>query len=206
MKQSLILSFFIGSLFPLLSCGGDLEIPKYQVLKSEESIEIRLYEPMIIAEVKVEGDRDEGSQQAGFRLIADYIFGNNKVKKDIAMTAPVEQQKSQKIAMTAPVEQQSADGLWIIRFVMPSEYNLEDLPKPNNDKVDLKEIEEKKFIVIQFSGRISDKNIKKHEKKLMDYIKENDITAAGSAKYAFYNPPWTLPFLRRNEVMFEIEK
>ena len=128
---------------------SNVEKPDYKVIQSEQNIEIRQYEPMIIAEVDVEGKREDAIRD-GFRLIADYIFGNNKVKLDIAMTSPVQQQESQKIAMTAPVQQQSTGRSWQISFVMPSKYSMESLPEPNNDRVRLKEILTKKFVVIEF--------------------------------------------------------
>jgi hypothetical protein len=184
---------------------SDVEKPDYKVLQSEHNIEIRLYEPMIIAEVDVEGKREDAVRD-GFRLIADYIFGNNKVQRDISMTAPVQQQESQKIAMTAPVQQQSTGRSWQISFVMPSKYSIESLPQPNNDRVQLKKILSKKFIVIKFSGTNSNKNLAEHEKKLMSYLEDKKFKIIGSPKYAFYSPPWTLPFMRRNEVMLEINK
>ena len=187
---------------PVLS---DVEKPDYKVIQSEQNIEIRRYEPMIIAEVEVDGNR-EGAIGDGFRIIADYIFGNNTVKRDIAMTAPVQQQESQKIAMTAPVQQQSTGRSWQISFVMPSKYSMESLPEPNNDRVRLKEILTKKFVVIEFSGTNSNENVTKHENQLMNYIEANQIKIIGSPKYAFYNAPWTLPFMRRNEVMIEINQ
>ena len=187
---------------PLMS---DVEKPDYKVIQSEQNIEIRHYEPMIIAEVEVEGKREDAIRD-GFRLIADYIFGNNKVKLDIAMTSPVQQQESQKIAMTAPVQQQSTGRSWQISFVMPSKYIMESLPEPNNDRVRLKEILTKKFVVIEFSGTNSNENVTKHENQLMNYIEANQIKIIGSPKYAFYNAPWTLPFMRRNAVMIEINQ
>ncbi|MEZ7823239.1 MAG: heme-binding protein [SAR324 cluster bacterium] len=184
---------------------SNVEKPDYKVIQSEQNIEIRQYEPMIIAEVDVEGKREDAIRD-GFRLIADYIFGNNKVKLDIAMTSPVQQQESQKIAMTAPVQQQSTGRSWQISFVMPSKYSMESLPEPNNDRVRLKEILTKKFVVIEFSGTNSNENITEHENKLMNYIAANKLKIIGSPKYAFYNAPWTLPFMRRNEVMIEINQ
>ena len=184
---------------------SDVEKPDYKVLQSEHNIEIRLYKPMIIAEVDVEGKREDAVRD-GFRLIADYIFGNNKVQRDIAMTAPVQQQESQKIAMTAPVQQQSTGRSWQISFVMPSKYSMKSLPEPNNDRVRLKKILSKKFIVIKFSGTNSNENLDEHEKQLMSYIEDKQFNFIGSPKYAFYSPPWTLPFMRRNEVMLEINK
>ena len=198
------LILIVGGLLagPVMS---NVEKPDYKVIQTERNIEIRQYEPMIIAEVEVDGKREDAIRE-GFRLIADYIFGNNTVQRDIAMTAPVQQQESQKIAMTAPVQQQSTGRSWQISFVMPSKYSMESLPEPNNDRVRLKEISTKKFIVIDFSGTNSNENVTKHENQLMNYIEANQIKIIDSPKYAFYNAPWTLPFMRRNEVMIEINQ
>ena len=182
---------------------SNVEKPDYKVIQSEQNIEIRQYEPMIIAEVEVDGKREDAIRD-GFRLLADYIFGNNTVQQVISMTAPVQQKENQKIAMTAPVQQQSMGKSWRMSFVMPSKYRLDSLPVPNNNRVRLKEILTKKFVVIEFSGTNSNENVTKHENQLMNYIEANQINIIGSPKYAFYNAPWTLPFLRRNEVMIEI--
>ena len=182
-----------------------VEQPNYDVLSSStDDIEIRRYAPMVIAEVEVRGAREEAISD-GFRLLADYIFGNNTTQQDIAMTAPVQQQANKKIAMTAPVQQQSSGDRWKVSFVMPAEYSLATLPEPNNEQVKLKQIPAKDFIAIQFSGTNSKQNITKHERQLRQYIERNNIQTLGTPKYAFYNPPWTLPFMRRNEVMIEIE-
>ena len=184
---------------------SNVEKPDYKVIQSEQNIEIRQYEPMIIAEVEVDGKREDAIRD-GFRLLADYIFGNNTVQQVISMTAPVQQKENQKIAMTAPVQQQSMGKSWRMSFVMPSKYRLDSLPVPNNNRVRLKEILTKKFVVIEFSGTNSNENVTKHENQLMNYIEANQINIIGSPKYAFYNAPWTLPFLRRNEVMIEIKQ
>ena len=184
---------------------SDVEKPDYKVIQSEQKIEIRQYEPMIIAEVEVDGKREDAIGD-GFRLLADYIFGNNTVQQVISMTAPVQQKENQKIAMTAPVQQQSTGKSWRMSFVMPSKYSMDSLPVPNNNRVRLKEILTKKFVVIEFSGTNSNENVTEHENQLMNYIEANQIKINGSPKYAFYNPPWSLPFLRRNEVMIEINQ
>lgn len=187
---------------PIMS---DVETPNYEIVESQANIEIRQYKPMIIAEVQMDGERKDAIGD-GFRLLAGYIFGNNAIEQDIAMTAPVQQQKSTKIAMTAPVQQQSTGDAWQVSFVMPAEYNMQTLPKPANDRVTLTEIPAKQFVAIRFSGMNSEDNLKEHEQKLMEYVKTNNLSVTGSPKYAFYNPPWTLPFMRRNEVMIEIEQ
>ena len=201
MITSIIALFLIVGVLagPVIS---NVEKPDYKIIQSEQNIEIRQYEPMIIAEVEVDGKREDAIRD-GFRLIADYIFGNNTVEQNISMTAPVQQKE--KIAMTSPVQQQLAGKSWQISFVMPSEYSMESLPVPNNNRVRLKEILAKKFVVIEFSGSNSNENVIGHENQLMKYIKANQINIIGSPKYAFYNAPWTLPFLRRNEIMIEIK-
>ena len=186
---------------PIMS---DVETPDYEVVKSQGAIEIRQYNPMLIAEVQMSGKREDAIGD-GFRLLADYIFGNNIANQDIAMTAPVQQQESTRIAMTAPVQQQSTGDDWQVSFVMPSEYTMDTLPKPVNERVALKEIPAKTFAAITFSGTNSDENVQKHEKILLEYIEANDLSVIGTPKYAFYNPPWTLPPMRRNEIMIEIQ-
>ena len=207
MKKKWIGVFFVCTVLigctllgPLMS---NVEQPIYEVESSQESCEIRRYAPMILAEVTLEGSRQE-SISAGFRLLADYIFGNNLVDERIAMTAPVQQERSQQIAMTAPVQQQEVDGAWKVHFVMPSQYSLETLPKPRDKRVSLIQIPTKRYIVITFSGTSSDANINEHEQRLKAFIQANKLLTVGSPKYAFYNPPWTLPFLRRNEILIEL--
>ena len=185
------------------SVVSDVETPSYRVVQSQKDIEIRHYDPMIVANVKVAGDR-ESSLRKGFQLLADYIFGNNTILQDIAMTASVQQQIYKKISMTAPVQQQAMDASWEVSFVMPSDHNMVTLPRPNNDSIVLEEIPSEKFAVIIFSGTSSSENIEKYEKKLMSYLTRNNIEVIGTPKYAFYNPPWTLPQVRRNEVMMKI--
>ena len=169
MITSIIALFLIVGVLagPVIS---NVEKPDYKIIQSEQNIEIRQYEPMIIAEVEVDGKREDAIRD-GFRLIADYIFGNNTVEQNIYMTAPVQQKE--KIAMTSPVQQQLAGKSWQISFVMPSEYSMESLPVPNNNRVRLKEILAKKFVVIEFSGSNSNENVIGHENQLMKYIKAN---------------------------------
>ena len=199
---SIVILFVFSIIGPIMS---DVEQPKYKVLLSDKIIEIREYQPIIIAEVKIIGERKEAIK-IGFKLLADYIFGNNQIKEKIEMTAPVQQQHNKVISMTKPVMQQKHDSAWKVNFVMPSKYTIETLPKPNNRDINIKELPNKKYIVIKFSGSNSDDNIVKNEIEIKKYISQNHIKSIAEPIYAFYNPPWTLPFLRRNEIMIEIEK
>lgn len=184
---------------------SQVEQAKYSVVESYGQIEIRDYEGLIAAEVEVSGERKEAINK-GFRLIANYIFGNNSSSQKVAMTAPVSQEQSENIAMTAPVTQQGSENLWTVRFFMPRDYSIQTLPKPNNSLVSLKELPPKRFAVIRFSGLPTEKSLQKHTKKLEELIKRQKLQVLSRPIYAFFNPPWTLPFLRRNEVMVELKK
>jgi len=184
-----------------------IEEPKYTVLEKTPPFELRAYAPMILAEVQVEGDLDEASSQ-GFRLIAGYIFGQNQVSEKIAMTVPVavEEQapKSAKIAMTAPVNIESNAGKWTVSFVMPSEYTMESLPKPLNPRVQLRQIPAVKRAVIIFTGFNSENKVAEKTLELEEWMKSKNLQAVGVPKFARYNPPWSIPFLRRNEIMIDV--
>jgi DNA gyrase inhibitor GyrI len=184
---------------------SNVEQARYDVVASHGKIEIRDYAPMIVAEVSVPGDRETAISE-GFRKIADYIFGNNISSQKVAMTAPVIQQPGEKIAMTEPVTQQGGEELWQVRFVMPSSHTMESLPKPNSPDVVLREVTGKRFAVIRFSGRAKTKSLEERTKDLQAFIENKQLQAISEPTYAFFNPPWTLPFLRRNEVMIEIER
>ena len=190
-----------------------IEEPKYRVLEKSKSFELRAYEPMIIAEVFVDGNMKQASNR-GFRLIADYIFGNNSVSnggsEKIEMTVPVTMEpQSQKIAMTAPVtiEAEGADvkqaGQWRVHFVMPQAFDMNSLPKPNNPRVKIKAIPERNYAVMQFSGFSGAAKVEKKTQALVDWMKSQNLTPKGRPELARYNPPITPPFLRRNEVMVE---
>jgi DNA gyrase inhibitor GyrI len=185
--------------------ASNVETPDYSVSSKSGNLEIREYGPIIVAEATVEGEREKAIQR-GFRIIADYIFGNNLSSTKVAMTAPVTQQSSTKIAMTAPVIQQASGKSWNVRFVMPSEYTIETLPKPVNPKVTLIEVPATRFAAIRFSGFGGQASLDEHEAQLRAFMAERGLTASNEPQYAFYNAPWTLPFMRRNEVMIEVSK
>ena len=187
---------------PLVS---NVEQPKYAVAETDGNIQIRDYPAMIVAEAEVTGEREKAINQ-GFRLIAGYIFGNNLSSQKVAMTAPVTQQASEKIAMTAPVTQQGAGNAWQVRFIMPASYTMESLPRPKDPKVQLRQIDSRRFAVIRFSGMAGEASLQRQTALLTQFIAARKLTAVSAPSYAFYNPPWTLPFLRRNEVMIEVSR
>lgn len=255
MTTKKIVFYTVLSMVLILSLGfvlwgpmvSRVEQAKYDVITDAEKIEIRRYPAMIVAQTEVQGEREEAIR-TGFRLIADYIFGNNIADKKInmtapvlqnanqkstitapvvpqqnekiamtapvlqqqnekpPMTAPVLQQQNEKISMTAPVLQQMERASWVIKFVMPSQYTIETLPKPINPAVKIVSIPMEYQVAIRFSGTPTTRLISAKTNELLDYIHQNHLQPVGNPLYAFYNPPWTLPFLRRNEVMFKIEK
>lgn len=185
---------------PIMS---NVEVPAYKILKKEQNIEIRQYPPLIIAEVKTAGSR-QASISDGFRILADFIFGNNEGEKQLSMNGPITQQEGIKIAMTAPVQQEKTDAEWAISFIMPSKFSIDTIPNPINDRIKIIQIPSKRYAVVTFSGRSTEENLTTHTNELEKYIYGSNYSKAGNAKYAFYNPPWTLPFLRRNEIQFEL--
>jgi hypothetical protein len=181
-----------------------IEEPKFTVSLHEGAFEIRDYQAAIAAEVTVTGDQKSAASK-GFRLLAGYIFGGNTRHQSIAMTAPVAQQQTgEKIAMTAPVTQTPSDGAWVVRFTMPSGYSLETLPEPNDSKIKLRTIAPARFAVIRFSGLASKASVEAKTAELDDFAKARYLDTIGPASLAQYNPPWTLWFMRRNEVMIQL--
>lgn len=196
-----------------------IEEPSFELIEKSEPYEIRQYRSFIVAETVVDGDLDAASN-AGFRLIADYIFGNNiavsdragdKTGEKIAMTAPVAAEPvSEKIAMTAPVlaEPQAAGmnaSRWRIHFVMPGRYTLATLPKPVNPAVQLRAVPGQRYAVLVFSGLAGAEKVQAKSDELLAWVSQRGFKTRGAVQLARYNPPWTLPFFRRNEVMIELQ-
>lgn len=179
-----------------------LEEPPFTVVQRLGGLEIRQYGPRIAAQVTVDGDEDS-SRNAGFRKVAGYIFGDNQASTKIAMTAPVAQ-SSEKIAMTAPVAQARTDAGWTIRFFMPSQYTMQTLPKPNDPDVKLVEVPGQTMAVLRYTGFIGADTVATQRARLLALLKSSPYTAQGEPISWFYDPPWTIPFLRRNEVAVQV--
>ncbi len=181
-----------------------IEEPEFISIEKKDAFEIREYQPKLIAQVLVNGTFDSASSK-GFRLLADFIFGNNKTNegsKKIDMTAPVvTRDASEKIDMTAPVVSEETERGWYISFNMPKQYSKDTLPIPNNPEVKIIEVPKEKFAVITFSGLVREKKYAEMLNLLNEEMRKRDLEPQGPAILARYNPPWTLPFLRRNELM-----
>lgn len=181
-----------------------IETIKYEVLKEDGAYETRQYEKHILAEVEVTGTAKEAGNKA-FRLLFKYISGANELKESVGDNPEIQQKKSVKIAMTAPVNQEKSGDKWLVSFVMPSNFTLETLPKPKNDKVKLKEVAERKMAAMRYSGTWSEKRYEEHKKKLEAWLKKESLTAKSEAIWARYNSPFSLWFMRRNEVLIPIK-
>jgi hypothetical protein len=177
----------------------------YEVQLANQRIEIRLYTPLLTAQTDVAGDYKNAANKAFNRLFL-YITGNNKKQQKIAMTAPVfQEQQSEEITMTTPVLQEKTGQIWLMSFVLPGQYSLSTAPIPLDPEVRLKELPAKKIAVIRYSGSLSEQAIEINTLELKNWLLENGYKSISNARSAAYDPPWTLPFLRRNEVHIDIE-
>ena len=149
------------------------------------------------------------AQSEAFSILAGYIFGKNETKQKISMTAPVTQEApptSEKISMTAPVMQESSGDSWVMSFMMPSKYTIANLPIPIDKRVTFEKITPKLVAVIRYSwGRGTDRNKKKADELLLWLKSQPGYQPVLTPKSAGYDPPWTLPFLRRNEMLVDLE-
>lgn len=184
---------------------GNYEEPNYEVLLEENNFQVRKYAETLVAQTTTTGNYKETSSQ-GFKRLAGYIFGDNVAKEKISMTTPVlRERKSEKIEMTAPVYQQQDDSNWTMTFVLPSEYTLETAPTPLDKNVVIKQLPGNKVATLRYSGRMTEASLNEHTKKLEKWVNEKDFSVIGISYSAAYDPPWTLPMLRRNEIHIQIE-
>jgi hypothetical protein len=185
-----------------------IEEPTYELVSSYPEFELRRYSPHLVAEMEVSGDFDAVGSTA-FRVLADYIFGNNRVSERIEMTAPVTQRASEgeTIGMTAPVTQRSAEGgdRYIVSFVMPARFNLDTLPEPVDGRIRIREEAGRLMAARRYSGRWTRANYDENLKALGEGLARADLRPIGAPVYARYNSPFSLWFLRRNEVLIEVQ-
>jgi len=181
-----------------------IEEAKYRVVLKDGPIEIRNYEPSIVAETVVSGEFEDAGDSA-FRRLFRYIDGNNVSQEEIAMTAPVSQGRSEKIAMTSPVGQQSAPGGWAVSFMMPASYTMETIPEPKDDSVAIREVPAYRAAAIRYSGFWSEKNYQEHLTELNAWLDANDYQRAGEPVWARYDAPFKPWFMRRNEILIPVE-
>ncbi|KPK48685.1 MAG: hypothetical protein AMJ63_17970 [Myxococcales bacterium SG8_38_1] len=183
-----------------------IEEPAYEVLLETKHYEVRRYASYIVAEVDVDDDFKRAGNSA-FRVLAGYIFGDNEPQQKMQMTAPVESREGVSMNMTAPVTSQSkdGDGVFTYSFVMERKYTMDTLPKPTNRDIRLVERPERIMAVHRYSGTWSEKRYEEHEKILLDALATDRVKTRAAPVFARYNAPFTPWFLRRNEIMVEIE-
>jgi len=206
-----ILSFTASAMFLVLSTLGvntGTEQPKYEVIERiGNSAEIRRYAPRIAAEATIDVAKSANPRGDAFRIVAAYIFGANKGKKKIDMTSPVEVKAGgETIAMTAPVEIDKSEKSLTMRFFMPAQYSREGLPKPTDSRVKLVDIPSETVAVLRFSGSTGDAAVSARTAELLDRLRQTNWKIEGTPTAYFYNPPWTISFLRRNEIAVAVSK
>ena len=166
------------------------ERQKYTIRKKYQDFEIRFYPSATIATIKSNAKTYKELSGPGFRKLAGYIFGANK--------------SGTKIPMTSPVQMDINDSVSTMSFVMPSAYKKENLPKPNDSNVQIKNTKDEYVAVIRFGGYASDKDLKFYSEKLQNLLKEKGITSFGNYRLLGYNPPFRF-FGRRNEIIVSVD-
>ncbi len=194
---------FLWSLWGYFS--SRVENTQYSVLESKTGYEVRLYPEHIVAQTTVKGSYKEALNK-GFSIVAGYIFGGNTKRESIAMTAPVVEKKSasESIAMTAPVMANIEGESHTIAFGMPKSYTLETLPTPDDPRVKIETVNEKKMAAIRFSWIRTDSRVQSKKQELLDALKKDNVLVIGEPQYAGYNAPWTPPWMMRSEVLVEV--
>ena len=173
-----------------------LEEPSYSIVKSNENYEIRKYKDRLAVEVEFK------SEDSGFQYLFNYISGENTTSEKVSMTVPVTQ--STKINMNSPVTQSNKDGKMLMQFFLPSKFTIDTAPTPTNKRVKLVIIEGGYYAIKRYSGRTSDTNYKKHLEKLKENLTSDNIETLDDGIKAIFDGPFTLPIMRRNEVMMKI--
>lgn len=184
------------------------EEPKFKLISQTDQYEVRQYAAVLVAETRIDAGFDEAGNRA-FRVLADYIFGNNKSKAKIAMTAPVIQGEapsavSEKIAMTAPVTQVQSQGGFLVQFTMPESFTLETLPEPNDSRVKIRQIPARKLAVFSYSGSWSQSHYQEKLAEFQAALSKDGVKTVGAPTFARYNSPFMIWFLRRNEIWIEV--
>ena len=188
----------------------DYEEAGFKTLERDAPFSIREYAPYIVASTTVDVKTYNQMGSAAFPRLFDYISGDNVSSEKIEMTTPVfmqdktEKPAGEKIAMTAPVFMDEGEEGWSMSFVLPQDYTLESAPRPTNPAVKLHQIDGYTAAVIEFPGKLNEKLIAAKTAELEEWMQKNALKPAGSSMAAAYNPPFTLPALRRNEIVIPI--
>ncbi|MEM1289214.1 MAG: heme-binding protein [Pseudomonadota bacterium] len=169
----------------------NVETPDYEAVLSDGEFELRQYPNLVLASYEASGTRGEATRRS-FTPLANYIFAKER--------------EGEKIAMTAPVTQAPSDDRWTVSFIMPSGMQLSDLPAPASAAIKLHDQPARKMAAIRFSGSWSDEIFEDASRRLMSWAEEQGLEITGPVEFAYYNDPFTPPFLRRNEVMVPVNR
>ena len=185
------------------------EEASYHLLAKDDRIEIREYGELVVVETDVDASYEEAGRIA-FKKLFGYISGENGSQSKIAMTAPVMSREGraldgEKVAMTSPVIGEKQGQGWRYSFVLPANFTLENAPVPSNPEVKLAVIPRKKVAAIRYSGTWKERAMREKSEQLIDWIQRNGLERLSTPRSAGYDPPWTLPFLRRNEIMIDVK-
>ena len=203
LATAIVLSSLLGANLTMA-----VEEPKFETVLKDEAFEIRRYPPLVVATTLVPGDMDAASSR-GFRTIADYIFGNNTAtpagaSAKIAMTAPVT------VAPVVPAASAASSDMaaeqWQVQFVMPGQYRLDTLPRPKNEAVSLRELPARTTAVLSYSWLNSEAKVQQKTDELRAWMKARKLEPLSAPRLARYDPPWTIPMWRRNEIQIDIRE
>ena len=181
-----------------------VEEPAFRLQLRDGRFEVREYPPLVVAEVAVSGDQGHAASQ-GFRILASYIFGGNARRESIAMTAPVTlMPSSDQGGLAGPTVEVRGSRDWLVSFTMPKHYAIGTLPPPKDPRVRLRATPPGRFAVVRFSGVAHPQDAEAEAIALIAWTQARRLKATGPAALAQYDPPWTLWFLRRNEVLIPV--
>jgi hypothetical protein len=187
---SILTLIFILSQAFVINSTKNIEMHEYDVIKQFDQFEIRKYRPANFSSIKIDANTYKESSGKGFRTLAGYIFGGNDENKKIAMTSPVEMDLEDSVTM---------------KFMIPVEHEIEDLPKPNDANIRFSTEPEKIVAAIRFGGWANDTKIEKYKNQLVQLLQENNIAFKNKFSFFGYNPPYEV-VNRRNEIIVELEK
>lgn len=196
--------FLLSVLLFVSASAMAVDEPDYQVLSETEAFELRRYASYVVAEVAVKGNFKRAGNQA-FRPLFRFISGENDARQEIAMTAPVTQSKGQKIPMTAPVTQEASGDAYRVGFIMPADMTLAATPVPRDPRVSVRAVPERVVAVRRYGGTWSEGRYAREEQALIDAVEAAGLKVLGEPVWARYNGPMTPWFMRRNEIMIEVD-
>lgn len=177
--------------------------PSYEVEQRIGDLEIRRYLPRVEARTQIASESFDDALNEGFDRLAGYIFGGNLAGESLSMTAPVIT-KGERLAMTAPVITSIHDGGHVMAFVLQPDRTIDSLPQPRDARVTLVEMPERRVAVLGYRGRYRGDVVEAHQRVLRQLVAEAGLPAKGEPSFAGFDPPWTIPLLRRNEVWIEL--